>query len=187
MQDPLGELQSVLVDTQVTQGANMVQSRTLELKQAGSREVLSVRLPDRTKPASLKYRERRIFKDGGIETEVFRDAVSTNLIVGIPAADVVTVTIKYLGPPLQSLGLNAIMLDLEYSAPDGDPKFDQSTSVLITDEASTQTQQWGIRLPTRQAKTYRWRMKLFFNSGLETGTEFKPDTRTLLVIRPPQP
>jgi hypothetical protein len=186
MQDPLAELASVLVDTRVNQGTTAVQSRTFELQQSGARQVFSVRLPQRDKPVQLSYRERRIFKDGGIETDVFRDAFTTNLIVGVPAEDVVTVTVRYIGPTLSSLGINAMLLEFEYISQNGDPKFDQSTSMLVTDEASSLTQDWKIRLPNRREKAYRWRMKIFFDNGTESGTEYKPDTRTLIILRPPQ-
>ncbi|MCC6588928.1 MAG: hypothetical protein IT168_19685 [Bryobacterales bacterium] len=186
MQDPLVELSSVLVDTQVNQGAALVQSKTFELQQSGARQVFSVRLPQRDKPARLSYRERRIFKDGGIEAEEFRDAVTSNLIVGVPAQDVVTVNVRYLGPQLSSLGINAMMLDFEYTAKNKDPKFDQSTSLLITDDPTSLIHDWKIRLPDRREKTYRWRMKMFFNNGSESGTEFRDDTRTMLILRPPQ-
>lgn len=186
MQDPLAELQSVLVDTRVDQGATLVQSKTFELQQPGARQVFSVRLPQRNKPARLSYRERRIFKDGGLESEEFREAVTSNLIVGVPAQDVATITVRYLGPPLSSIGVNAIMLDFEYTAPSGDPKFDQSTSLLVTDDPASLAQDWKIRLPNHKDRTYRWCLKMFFSNGAESGTEFRTDSRTLLILRAPQ-
>jgi hypothetical protein len=186
MQDPLAELQSVLVDTQILQGASTVESRTFELQQAGGRQPFSVRLPQRDKPAKLRYRERRVYKDGGIETEEFQDAVSTNLIVGVPAEDVAAVTVRYLGPALSSIGVNALMLDLDYKAPNGDPEFDQNTSILVTDDTASHNQEWKIRLPDRKARTYRWQMTVFFNDGAESKTEPNSDTRPMLILRPPQ-
>lgn len=186
LQDPLAELQSVLVDTRVNQGTALVAARTFELQQSGGRQVFGVRLPQRDKPARLSYRERRIFKDGGIESEEFHDAITSNLIVGVPAQDVATITVRYLGPPLSSIGVGGIMLDFEYSAKSGDPKFEQSTSILVTDDPASLVQDFKIRLPSRQERTYRWRMKMFFANGTESSTEFRSDSRTLLILRPPQ-
>ncbi len=186
MQDPFGELSSVLVDTRVEQGTATVDSRTFELLQAGGRQSFSVRLPQRDKPARLRYRERRVYKDGGVETEPFQDASSTNLVVGVPAEDVFTVLVHYIGPDLATLGVNALQLDLAYQAPDADPEFEQSSSILVTDDADSKSQEWKIRLPNRRARTYGWQLRVFFNDGTQSTTEPTKDTRSLLVLRPPQ-
>lgn len=186
LQDPFAELKSVLVDTQLEQGASLVDSRTFELQEAGARQVFSVRLPQRDKPAKLRYRERRIYKDGGVETEPFKEATSTNLLVGIPAEDVMTVNVRYRGPSLTSLGVSALQVDLSYAAPDGDPDFEQSTSLVFEDEDEPAPREWKIRLPDRKAKTYTWQLRVFFADGSDSVTEPLKDTRTELSLRPPR-
>ena len=69
MQDPIGQMSSVLADLQVQQASSLVDSRTFELATPMKREVWSVRLQQRDTPATLRYRQRRLFKDGGIETD----------------------------------------------------------------------------------------------------------------------
>jgi hypothetical protein len=96
-----------------------------------------------------------------------------------------TVSVRYSGPPLTSLGLKRIMVDLEYSAPDGDPRFDQRQSLLITDGPSTHAQEWQIRLSARTAMTYRWRTRLFFTNGNQTWTAFQLDSRAVLPVQAP--
>jgi hypothetical protein len=187
MLDPLGELQSTIVDLQALQNNALIDSRSLELNTPGKREVWSARLPS-DKPPVLRYQERRIYKDGGLETESWRDATSFNLVVGIPAEGTLRVTILYMdmGVKLSALGLSAIMVDLEYKDPGNDARFNQNTSLLITEETATHTQEWKIRLADRAARNYRWRLTLIQADGTETSTEFKADNRDKLILRTPQ-
>ena len=186
MQDPLSELQSVLVDTEVLQNGANVDSRTFEISEAGSRTVYGIRLPERDTPVSLQYRERRIYKDGGLQQEEWTEADNPNLVVGVPAADVLSVTVTYLAPKPSELGLAGILLDLNYSDPEGNDEYEQSASILISDDKETHIQDWNVRLPDRDSRTYQWKLTLFNDDGTETGTEFKDDTRSRLIIRPPQ-
>ncbi|MBI4278526.1 MAG: hypothetical protein HY660_08730 [Armatimonadetes bacterium] len=186
MLDPIGELSTVLLDTQVLQNSGLVDSRSFELTIPGKRTAWSVRLPERGKPTTLRYKERRIYKDGGLEAEEWRDAVSTNLVVGIPAEGTLTVAVTYLGPKIGDLGLSALQLDLEYNDPRGDVRFAQKTSLLIVDDPKTHSQDWKVRLPDRQARTYRWRLTLLHANGNESSTPFREDTRERLILRPPQ-
>jgi hypothetical protein len=183
--DTLAELSSVLVDLQVQQEGSIIDSRSLELSATKQRENFSVRLPRRDKPAVLRYRERRIFKDGGIETEEWQDAQSSNLIVGIPAEGVFPVTVRYLGGKPSELGLAAILLDLNYKAPNGDASFDQRESLLIDDGNAAQTQEWRIKLADRDVHNYEWRMTLIKTDGTQVATPSQTDNRDLLVLFPP--
>jgi hypothetical protein len=96
-----------------------------------------------------------------------------------------TVSIRYPGPPLKSLGLERIMVDLEYDAQDGDPTVDQRQSFMITDDPSTHAQEWRVRLSARKASTFRWRTRLFFTNGNQTWTAFQLDSRAVLSVEPP--
>lgn len=185
MLDPLGELQSVIVDTEVKQRGAVLDARSLELTTPGKREIFSVRLTQRGEPAELRYRERRVYKDGGLETGDWRQPPTPALVVGIPAEGVLTVAVRYLGPRPSDLGLSALLLDLEYRDPDGDPTFDQNEALLITDDPLTFTQDWKVRLPSRAARGYRWRLTLLRPDGMESSGEFREDTRDQLILRPP--
>lgn len=184
MLDPIRELATVVVDLQVVQGGAVVESRSIEMSQPGRRETWSVRLPSRDKPATLRYRERRIYKDGGLETDEWQEATSSSLVVGIPAEGTLTVVATYLGPAPSAVGLSAIQVDLEYTDPRGDPRFTQQASLLITDDPATHTQDWKVRLPDRQARTYRWKLALLHADGTETATPFASDSRDRLILRP---
>lgn len=185
MLDPLNELQSVLVDTEVSQAGSVLDSRSLELATPGKRELFSVRLTQRDQPAQMRYRERRVFKDGGLETGDWQEPISPNLVVGIPAEGVLAVSVRYLGPPPSQIGLSALLLDLAYKDPAGNPKFDQSDALLITDDPQSFAQDWKVRLPTRTARSYTWKLTLLAQDGTESSTEVRTDTRDQLILRPP--
>jgi hypothetical protein len=185
MLDPLNELQSVLVDTEVSQGGSVLDSRSLELATPGKRELFSVRLANRGQPAQMRYRERRVFKDGGLETGDWQEPTSPNLVVGIPAEGVLAVSVRYIGPPPSQIGLSALLLDLAYTDPAGDPKFDQADALLITDDPQSLTQDWKVRLPTRTARSYTWKLTLLAQDGSESSTEVRTETRDQLILRPP--
>lgn len=186
MLDPMDELRSVLVDAQVRQNDRLVDSRTLELETPGERKVISVRLPQREEPASFRYRERRLYKDGGFEEAEWIEAPSTNLLVGVPAGGIHKVAVNYIGPAPSALGLSAIILDLEYSDPNGDPGFEQYGSLLITDDPDSHIQEWAFRMADRQSRAYRWQMTLMHFDGSDSMTEKTEDTRDRLIIRVPQ-
>lgn len=188
MQDPLEELQSVLVDLQALQNGALVDSKSLELTEPGKLARWSVRLPAATPPPVLRYQQRRIFRDSGLETETWREAQSVNLVVGIPAEGTLRVTMNYLplGSTLAALGIAALLVDLEYSDPNGDASFNQSASLLVTDDAATHTQEWKVRLADRQARDYRWRLTTMLADGTESAGEFQPSNRDKLILRAPQ-
>lgn len=185
MQDPLSQLSSVLADLQVQQENTLVESRTFEMMVPMKREVWSPRLPQREAPAKLRYRQRRLFKDGGIETDDWMEAISPNLIVGVPAERVFTVMVTYLGLPPSVLGVSAIVADLEYQDPAGDVRYDQSASLLISDDPSTFTQEWKIRLPHGGETTYKWKTTTLKADGTEVQTEFQNGNGSRLILRLP--
>jgi hypothetical protein len=185
-QDPLGELQTVLVDTQLQQASQLLDNRSFELAPGNLRTVWSVRLTQPTPKPVLRYRERRLFKDGGLEQFEWQEAATPNLVVGIPAARVLNVNIRYLGPDISSLGLSAIVLDLNYQDPAGDARFDQSASKLITSDPASFVQEWKVRLASSEARSYTWKLTLLYADGSEKATEATPDSREQLILRVPQ-
>ena len=185
MLDPLGELSRVLVDTRVVQGETTVDARTVELTTPGAREVWSVRLNDDGGTPELRYRERRLYRDGGFEEGPWRVSASPNLVVGIPAEGTMTVVVRYIGPQPTVLGITAILVDLEYRDPEGNPDFEQRQTLLVTDDPATHTQDWKVRLPDRRARTYTWRLTLLHADGSESQTEPKVETREDILLRIP--
>jgi hypothetical protein len=183
--DALGELTSAVIDLQVVQGATVVEARSIDVSSAGARQVWSVRLADRTKPAVVRRRERRLFRDGGMEQGEWEQATSTNIVAGFPAEGVLTVAVRYLGPPPSQLGLVGLVMEMEYIDPGGNHDFDQSESLLITDDLASQAQEWKVRLAERSARTYSWSLRVLRDDGTEIVTEPTSDRRELIPLRAP--
>jgi hypothetical protein len=185
MLDPLAELKSVIVDTEVRQHDSLVKADSTELTGAGSRKTWSVRLTDHATPPVLRYKERRVFQDGGLEAGNWIVAPSTNLVVGIPAEGVGSVTVHYIGPAPSQLALSAIELDMEYNDPSGDNRFHQTTSLLIDDTPTSWTQEWKFRLVHREQRAYSWTLTLLKADGTSTSTTPSADQRPQLIVRAP--
>ncbi len=186
MLDPLGDLRSVIVDTEVRQNGTVVDARSTELTEAGARQTFSVRLPDRTVAPALSYRQRRLYRDGGLEDLGWTPATVSSLVVGIPAEGVGTTTVTYLGPPPSSLGLVATVVDLAYADPDGDPRFDQVASLLVDDDPTSWVQDWRYRLVHRDRRTYTWTLTLLQADGGSSVGPTTQDQRPRLILRIPQ-
>jgi hypothetical protein len=186
LQDPLSELLSALVDLKLEQGTHLIDSRSLELTQPLKPERFSIRLLQPIPRPVLSFRERRLYKDGGLEDFPWKQSPTANLRVGIPAERVKNVVIEYIGPDLSDMGVSALLVDIEYQDPQGSPLFDQSTSILIRDDTATHRQEWKIRLPDALARTYKWKLTVIMVDGRENSTEFTEDTRDHLLLRMPQ-
>jgi hypothetical protein len=163
----------------------VVESRSIDVTSAGARQAWSVRLADRTKPAVVRRRERRLFRDGGMEQGEWEQVASTNIVAGFPAEGVLTVAVRYIGPPPSQLGLEAMVLELSYGDPGGNHDFDQSESLLIVDDVASHAQEWKVRLADRSARTYTWQLRLLRDDGTEMVTQPTADRRDLLPLRAP--
>ncbi|HST64936.1 MAG TPA: hypothetical protein VLM05_07085 [Mycobacteriales bacterium] len=186
MLDPLGELTTVVVDTQVSQRGTVVDARSTDLGTAGARQAFAVRLPDRTVAPVLRYKQRRLYRDGGMEDGDWTAAGASSLVVGIPAEGVGTTTVTYLGPPPSQLGCSGLVLDLAYADPGGDPRFDQTASLLLTDDPAGWTQDWKYRLVHRDQRTYSWTLTLLLADGTSSVGPTTQDQRPRLILRIPQ-
>src|SRR5829696_509141 len=186
MLDALGELQSVIVDTEVKQGGTVVDARSSELTTAGARQTFAVRLPDRGVTPVLAYKQRRLYRDGGLEDGDWTPASAPSLVVGIPAEGVGTTTVTYIGPPPSSLGFAALVVDLAYADPDGDPHFDQTASLLLDDNPASWVQDWRYRLVRRDRRTYTWTLTLLLADGTTSVGPTTQDQRPRLILRVPQ-
>ncbi|HEX6755510.1 MAG TPA: hypothetical protein VF109_06145 [Mycobacteriales bacterium] len=186
MLDALGELQTVIVDTEVKQNGTVVDARSAELTTAGARQTFAVRLPDRSVTPVLAYRQRRLYRDGGLEEGLWTPASATSLVVGIPAEGVGRTTVTYIGPAPSQLGLSAMVVDLAYADPDGDPKFDQTASLLLDDNPASWVQDWKYRLVHRDQRTYSWTLTLLQADGGSSVGPTTQDQRPRLILRIPQ-
>lgn len=184
MVDALGELSSVIVDTEVFQQDELIDTRSIELTTPGSRQAWSVRLAERDQPARLRCRQRRIYADGGVETTDWHEPGTTNIVAGVPAEGLLNVTVRYIGPPPSALGISALVLDLTYAA--DDPEFRQRRSVFVDDDPTSHVQDWRVRKADRGVASYQWRLQLFHADGSESMTEPTTDERELLTLRVPQ-
>jgi len=186
MLDPLGELQSVVVDTEIKQSGTVVDARSTDLTTAGARQTFAVRLPDRSVTPVLTYKQRRLYRDGGLEDGDWTAAPASSLVVGIPAEGVGSTTVTYIGPPPSTLGLSAMVLDLAYADPDGDPRFDQTASLLLDDNPASWVQDWRYRLVHRDRRSYSWTLTLLQADGGSSVGPTTQDQRPRLILRIPQ-
>jgi hypothetical protein len=183
--DALGEVTKVTVDLEVGQHGTVVDARSLELSGAASRQPWSVRLPDRAAPASVRWRQRIAYSDGGFEPGDWTEAATSNLVAGIPSEGVLTVTVRYIGPPPSASGLVGLVVELGYDDPGGDRVFHQSEALFVDDTPSSQVQEWRVRLKDRTARSYTWSVTALAADGAQTRTEPAPATSELLLVRPP--
>ena len=183
--DALGELTRVVVDLEVAQAGTVVDQRSLELTGAASRTTWSVRLPDREAPATARWRQRLTYADGGVEAGDWVEATTTAIVAGIPSEGVLAVEVRYLGPVPSQLGLAGVVVELSYEDPGGDPAFTQTESLFFDDAATTQPQEWKVRLKDRAARTYRWSLTSLLPDGSQESTPPASATQDRLLVRPP--
>ena len=180
--DALGELTKVIVDYEVRQATALVESKSVELSGAGTRQMFSVRLPDRTKPGALRWRQRLLYADGGVETQEWQDAATPNLIAGVPSEGVLVVNVRYVGAPPSTAGLAVVVVQLDYADPGGDPAFAQTESLIIDDTAVSQLQEWKARLKDREARTFRWTMTTMAPDGTQHTGQSTSTTNPKVVV-----
>ncbi|MFT4150797.1 MAG: hypothetical protein QM656_11435 [Paracoccaceae bacterium] len=164
LSDPLDELRSVVLEYEVKQGGTLVGTAAVELTEALVALPVTMVLPAETPPPSVRLRERRIFDSGGIETTPFRPLTDLTVIAGIPAEDVMEVSVQYVGPALDTLGLQGMLVSLTYAAADDDPEFDQSTSLFID---GREPQRWLVRLKDRAQRRFRHQTTLLLADGTD--------------------
>lgn len=182
LSDPLDELRSVLMDYEVRQGGNLVASAAVELTDPLRPVPVTVPLPGPEPLPEVRLRERRIFDRGGIETLPFRPLTDALAVVGVPAADVMEVTVRYLGPPMPSLGVLGLLVNLRYTDPGGDAEFTQGASLFVE---TTDPQRWLVRLKDRQARSYRWQMTLMLATGEARALPEVTTDTTMLFLQIP--
>jgi hypothetical protein len=180
MQDPLDELKSVIVDYEIKQDDKVVASKSVKIEQALVRQEISEPLPKADGKTSLRVRQSRMYDSGGLEQEPWRPVSDLTIIAGIPAADVRTVAIRYVGPPMEAMGLNGVLVELGYKDPKGDEDYTQSESVFIN---NADVSSWRFRMADRKATTFNYRVTIFLNSGEEHEGDFKPYSGNDLILR----
>ena len=183
--DALGEVSRSVVDLQVSQHDALVDNRSLEITGAASRVLWSVRLPDRDAPASLRWRQRVSFADGGLEEGEWGPGTSTNLVAGVPAEGVLTVVVRYVGAPPSAFGLAGLVVELAYADPGGDATFAQTEALFFDDASVGQPQEWRVRLADRAARTYTWSLTSLRADGTQSSTTPQPAVQDRLFVRPP--
>lgn len=162
LSDPLDELRSVLVDYEVRQAGTLIASAAVEVTEPLQSVPVVVVLPAATPLPEVRLRERRLFTRGGIETLPFRALTDGLAVVGVPATDVMEVTLRYLGPPMAQLGVLGMLVALRYASPDGDPDFRQQASLFVD---GADPQRWVVRLKDRTARAYVHQVTVMLASG----------------------
>lgn len=162
LSDPLDELRSVLVDYEVRQSGALIASAAIEVTEPLRAVPVTVVLPAPAPLPEVRLRERKIFDRGGIETLDFRPLTDGLAVVGVPAADVMEVTLRYLGPPMSTLGVLGMLVTLRYAAPDGDPEFRQTASLFVE---GAEPGRWVVRLKDRAARGFTHQTTLMLQNG----------------------
>jgi len=163
----------------------VVESKSLELSGAAGRTPWSVRLPDREVPATVRWRQRLTYADGGVETGDWVDATTPAIVAGIPAEGVLKVEVRYIGPVPSQLGLAGVVVALSYADPGGDPTFTQNESLFFDDAAAAQPQEWRARLKDRSARTYGWSVTSLLADGTQKATPAATADQDRLFVVPP--
>ena len=183
--DALGELTKAIVDIEVSQAGAVVDARSLEVAGNAARQLWSVRLPDRQKPASVRWRQRLAYAQGGLETTGWMEAASPNLVAGIASEGVLPVTVRYVGPPPSTVGLAGVVVALRYTDPGGDQDFTQEQSLFVDDTPASRLQEWKIRLKDNDATTFTWSLTALRADGSQLTTPpVSATTKDLYVTAP---
>ena len=180
MSDPMEEMRSVIVEYEVFQGDDSIDQGAVEMTEPLTKQTVSVVLNDFEPTPRVRLRERRVFRSGGIETTDFEDMVDRFVIAGIPAEDVVTLPVRYLGPALASMGAMGVLLELKYTAADGDPEFDQNRSFFIE---SREAQEWRVRVKDRDQWAFSYQATILFEDGTERKSEIITSESDQLFLR----
>jgi hypothetical protein len=183
--DALGEVAKAVVDLEVSQQGAVVDNRSVEIAGAASRLTWSVRLPERDKPAALRWRQRIAYADGGLEQLDWAPAASTALVAGVPSEGVLTVQVRYVGPLPSAAGLAGVVVDLAYADPGGDAAYAQNTSLFFDDAGAGTPQEWRAKLKDRAARSYTWGITTLRADGTQESTTPVPATQEQLFVRPP--
>jgi hypothetical protein len=162
LSDPLDELRSVILEYEVRQAGAMVANASVELTEALRPVPVTVVLPAETPPPEVRLRERRIFSSGGLETLPQRLMTDVFVVTGIPAEDVMDVTVQYIGPPFDAIGALGMLVTLTYADPGGDADFAQGTAIFLD---GREAQRWQVRLKDRAARRFTHQTTLMMANG----------------------
>lgn len=180
LSDPLDELRSVLVDYEVRQAGQLIAAAAVEVTEPLRAVPVSVVLPKADPRPEVRLRERRIFDRGGIETLDFHPLTDGLAIVGVPAADVMEVTLRYLGPPMATLGVLGILVTLRYATPDDDPQFRQTASLFVE---AAEPARWVVRLKDRAARSFAWQATLMLQTGQQRALPEVTTENSLVLLQ----
>ena len=92
----------------------------------------------------------------------------------------VTLPVRYLGPALASMGAMGVLLELKYTAADGDPEFDQNRSFFIE---SREAQEWRVRVKDRDQWAFSYQATILFEDGTERKSEIITSESDQLFLR----
>jgi len=182
LSDPLDEIRRVVVDYEVRQGAALVRAESLEIAEALVTVRVAVALPSADPPPEIRLRERRIYDSGGIETLDQRIVTDPSVIVGIPAAQIMEVVVRYLAPPFDSIGALGIVVTLSYRSADDDPAFRQDTSLFFEGASS---QRWVVRLKQPDQRSFTSQATLLLADGTDRAGPGVTTNNPMVVLRIP--
>jgi hypothetical protein len=183
LSDPLDEIRRVDVDYEVRQGGALLAANSVELAEALVSVRVAVPLPTAVPPPQVKLRERRIFDSGGIETLDARIITDPSVIVGIPAAQIMEVVVRYLAPPFDVINALGLAVALSYQSSDDDPAFRQQTSLFFEGASS---QRWIVRLKRTDERSFTHASTLLLADGTDRAGPAVTTNNPMVVLRIPK-
>ncbi|MFO0637016.1 MAG: hypothetical protein U0168_29650 [Nannocystaceae bacterium] len=175
--DPNHEFQSAQVRLRYEHGNRLVE-QPVELVRHAQLFEWAVRLEDAS-ARDWQYQATLIETSGAIRTIDWTDGKNDRLILGVQAVDVIPVTVTWLVPPPAG-GLLAVKVDLEYTDPGNDVRWEHS-ELIRGDHSGTFT--WAIAVKDASVRSYRYRVTEFRATGATEG-QWQESNATALVLLP---
>lgn len=126
---------------------------------------------------TVRYRQT-VSQPGFTNTGDWQETVDPTLIVGGPASRIATVQVQLVGPPLASLGLDAVEFNFELAVP-GSPPGDPQSLLLQGTQTGGSVK---LLLPPGANLQYQYQITSFKSSGQTVTSDWIQATNAMLVI-----
>lgn len=176
MVDPGHLYEKILVRLGYTDAARSV-VKDLELTAHAQIIDWEVRLEDPNR-RTWTHEVTKMRKDGGIEASPSTETDGTRLVVGVPARDIISVEVTWLG----TIGgdLRALRVEMDYDDERNDVHWDHTELMM---EGHVGKFSWAIPIEDVERRSYRYRLTFFRTTEAPVPGEWiETDTRSLVLI-----
>lgn len=126
---------------------------------------------------TVRYRVM-VHEPGFISEGDWQETADPSLVVGGPASRIQSVQVNLIGGTFHETGIDAVLLQIEQTAPDAD--YDESHSLLIEDTSNRPSV--NLVLPPGARLQYRYKTTTFKSDGTVVESEWIEANSPLLVI-----